>query len=374
LKEADAYFFDEPSAYLDIRMRMRVAEAIREFIDYNKKYVIIVDHDLMFLDYVSDYIAVVYGEPGVYGIVSNVYSARAGINHYLDGYLPSENMRIRSEPIRFQIRVAEKTGSAGEYPILKWTRMVKTYPTSGFKLVVEEGEVYPGMVVGIVGPNGIGKSTFINILGGQVKPDEGEVLISVGRTSFKPQEVTPGTMSGETVAACLREASPDAVNPTTWIYSELVRKLGLNKMLERRVDELSGGELQKLAVATTLAREADLYLLDEPSAYLDVEERIAVARVIRRLIEERRKTAFIVEHDLMMLNYICDKVMVFTGKPSVYGTATQPLDNKTGFNELLRELDITVRKDPQTGRPRVNKPGSYLDREQKNAGNYYAVE
>jgi len=374
LKDADAYFFDEPSAYLDIRMRMRVAQTIRELIDYSKKYVVLVDHDLMFLDYVSDYIAVIYGEPGVYGIVSGVYSARAGINHYLDGYLPSENMRIRDEPLRFQVRIAEYVESTDKYPILKWTRIVKTYPSTRFKLVVEEGEVSPGTVIGIVGPNATGKTTFLNILSGSLKPDEGEVLISVEKTSIKPQEVTPEILQCKTVASCLKEASPDTLNPTTWIYAELVRKLGLNRMFEREVSELSGGELQKLAVAIALAREADLYLLDEPSAYLDVEERISVARVIRRIIEEKKRTAFIVEHDLMMLNYVCDKVVVFTGKPGVEGYATQPLDNRSGFNRLLKELNVTVRKDPQTGRPRVNKPGSYLDREQKSSGNYYAVE
>jgi len=374
VKEADAYFFDEPCSYLDVRERIRVAEAIRELIDYRKKYVIIVEHDLMILDYISDYVSIIYGEPGVYGIVSKPYGVRAGINHYLDGYLPSENVRIRPEPIKFYVRITDKITPTEEYPILKWTKIIKTYKSSGFKLVVEEGEAYPGMVVGIVGPNGIGKTTFLNILNNKIKADEGEVLISVEKISVKPQEVTPEMFSEETVAANLRQASPDTINPTTWIYAELIRKLGLNKMFERYVNELSGGELQKLAVAIALAREADLYLLDEPSAYLDVEERITIARIIRRIIEEKRKTAFVVEHDLMLQNYISDKIMVFTGKPGVEGYASKLLDNREGFNKLLAELNITVRKDPQSGRPRVNKPGSYLDRIQKSSGKYYVLE
>ncbi len=374
VKEADAYFFDEPCSYLDVRERIRVAEAIRELIDYRKKYVIIVEHDLMILDYISDYVSIIYGEPGVYGIVSKPYGVRAGINHYLDGYLPSENVRIRPEPIKFYVRITDKITPTEEYPILKWTKIIKTYKSSGFKLVVEEGEAYPGMVVGIVGPNGIGKTTFLNILNNKIKADEGEVLISVEKISVKPQEVTPEMFSEETVAANLRQASPDTINPTTWIYAELIRKLGLNKMFERYVNELSGGELQKLAVAIALAREADLYLLDEPSAYLDVEERITIARIIRRIIEEKRKTAFVVEHDLMLQNYISDKIMVFTGKPGVEGYASKLLDNREGFNKLLAELNITVRKDPHSGRPRVNKPGSYLDRIQKSSGKYYVLE
>ncbi len=374
LKDVDAYFFDEPCSYLDVRERLRVAEAIREFIDLSKKYVFVVEHDLMILDYISDYITIIYGEPGVYGIVSKPYGVRAGINNYLQGYLPAENMRIRREPIYFQIQVAETQGVAEEYPVLKWEDLSKTYKSSGFTLRVEAGEAYPGEVLGIIGPNGIGKTTFIKILGGILEPDEGQVLVSVEKISIKPQELSPKVFPEETVAANLRRADPLTLNPSSWIYAELIRRLGLNKMLDRYVSDLSGGELQKLAVAVSLATQADLYLLDEPSAYLDVEERLSIARVIRRIIEEKRKTAIVVEHDLMLQNYISNRVIVFHGKPGIKGYATSPMNNRDGFNKLLGILGITVRRDPQTGRPRVNKPGSYLDRLQKSKGQYYMPE
>ncbi len=374
LKDADSYFFDEPCSYLDIRERLRVARAIREFIDVSKKYVAVIEHDLMILDYISDQISAIFGEPGVYGIVSKPYGTRAGINNYLEGYLPAENMRIRREPIIFKITVSQQQQSTEEYPIVKWTDMTKKYVSSGFILRVEGGEIYPGEVLGVLGPNGIGKTTFVKILAGILIPDEGDVIISVEKISVKPQELSPKIFPEETVAANLRRASPEAVNPMSWIYVELIRKLGLNKMMERRVDELSGGELQKLAVAVALATPADLYLLDEPSAYLDIEERLAIAKVIRRIIEEKRKTALVVEHDLMLQNFVANRIMVFKGIPGKEGYTTSPLDISTGFNELLKELDITVRRDPQTGRPRVNKPGSYLDRYQKSIGQYYLPE
>ncbi len=374
LKDADSYFFDEPCSYLDIRERLRVARAIREFIDVSKKYVAVIEHDLMILDYISDQISVIFGEPGVYGIVSKPYGTRIGINNYLEGYLPAENMRIRREPIIFKITVSQQQQSTEEYPIVKWTDMTKKYESSGFILRVEGGEIYPGEVLGVLGPNGIGKTTFVKILAGMLSPDEGDVIISVEKISVKPQELSPKIFPEETVAANLRRASSEAVNPASWIYAELVRKLGLNKMMERRVDELSGGELQKLAVAVALATPADLYLLDEPSAYLDIEERLAIAKVIRRIIEEKRKTALVVEHDLMLQNFVANRIMVFKGIPGKEGYTTSPLDISVGFNELLKELDITVRRDPQTGRPRVNKPGSYLDRYQKSIEQYYLPE
>ncbi len=372
LKDADAYFFDEPCSYLDVRERMRIARAIYEFIDTSKSYVAVIEHDLTILDYLSDNVVIIYGEPGAYGIVSKPYGTRVGINHYLEGYLPAENMRIRREKIVFRIH---RLGweAPEEYPVLKWSSLEKRYG-SGFRLHVEEGETYPGEVIGIIGPNGIGKTTFIKMLSGAIKPDNGEVLISVEKMSVKPQELSPEVLPGERVSDNLRMANPAALNPASWIYMELIRRLRLHKMLDRYVAELSGGELQKLAIAIALSRDADLYLLDEPSAYLDVEERLLVARVIRRIIEEKRRTAFIVEHDLMLQDYVADRIMVFKGTPAVEGYASSPMDIKTGFNELLRFLDITFRKDPQTGRPRVNKPGSYLDRVQKMRGEYYLFE
>jgi len=374
LKNANAFFFDEPCSYLDIHERLRVSKVIREFTKPERNYVIVVEHDLMVLDYLADYIAVIYGEPGVFGIASKPYSARVGINVYLRGYLPAENMRIRDYEVKFRVTVKGEARSQQRYPLLVWDKMAFQYQPSGFRLQVENGEIYSGEVVGVCGPNGIGKTTFIRLLGGELKPVEGSVIITASSTSVKPQEVSPKIFVEETVAENLKAASPAAIDPSSWLYLELVKRLKLNRLLDRRVEDLSGGELQKLAIAVTLARDADLYFLDEPSAYLDVEERIVVARTIRRIIEERNKAAVVVEHDLLLQTYVSDRIMVFWGEPAVWGHSTKPMDLKEGLNFLLKYLDITVRKDPETGRPRVNKPGSALDREQKQLGTYFHVD
>jgi len=374
LKNANAYFFDEPCSYLDVRERLRVARTIVEFADPARNYVVVVEHDLMILDFISDYVVVMYGEPGVYGISSKPYSTRAGINHYLKGYLPAENMRIREEEVKFRISVREERAKERQYPILQWEKIEYTYPSSGFKLLVEEGSIFSGEVLGILGPNGIGKTTFIKILSGELKPDQGDILIKPERIAVKPQEVSPSIFSESAVIANLRKASQLAVDPTSWLYIELVKRLRINKLLERNVGDLSGGELQKVAIAVTLAQEADVYILDEPSAYLDVEERISVARVIRRVVEERGRTAIVVEHDLMLQTFVSDKIMVFWGEPAIRGTASLPLEPQVGLNLLLKYLDVTVRRDPESGRPRVNKPGSVLDREQRQRGVYYEVD
>ncbi|MCC6041731.1 MAG: ribosome biogenesis/translation initiation ATPase RLI [Desulfurococcaceae archaeon] len=374
LKNANAYFFDEPCSYLDIRERIRVARAIGEFTKPEKNYVVVVEHDLMILDYITDNIVAIYGEPGVYGIVSKLYSTRVGINVYLKGYLPAENMRIRDYEIKFNVAIKGEVKETQQYPLLAWSDMVFQYEHGGFKLSVDSGEVRVGEVLGVLGPNATGKTTFIRLLTGELKPLKGEVLISPANISVKPQEVSPNMFSEETVASNLKASSPLAVDPTSWLYIELVKRLKLNKLFERRVDELSGGELQKLAIAVTLAKDADLYFIDEPSAYLDVEERISVAKVIRRIIEDRMKAAIVVEHDLLLQTYVSDRVMVFWGEPAVEGHASKPLNLHVGLNLLLKNLDVTVRRDPDTGRPRINKPDSVLDREQKQTRVYFALE
>ena len=374
VKEANAFFFDEPCSYLDVRERLRVARVIREFTRPEKNYVVVVEHDLMVLDYITEHVVVIYGEPGVFGISSKPYSTRVGINNYLRGYLPAENMRIRDGEIRFRVTVRGEVKELHTYPLLAWSEMTFTYQSSNFKLNVEEGEVHSGEVIGACGPNGIGKTTFIKLLSGELKPDRGGVFLSASSVSVKPQEVSPKMFTEETVASNLKASSPLTVDPTSWLYIELVKRLKLNKLLERRVEDLSGGELQKLAIAVTLAKDADLYFLDEPSAYLDVEERIAVAKTIRRIVEERQKAAIVVEHDLLFQTYVSDKVMVFWGEPAVEGKSTKPMDLKDGLNLLLKYLDVTVRRDPELGRPRINKPGSVLDREQKSSGIYFYVE
>jgi ATP-binding cassette subfamily E protein 1 len=143
--------------------------------------------------------------------------------------------------------------------------------------------------------------------------------------------------------------------------------------LERDVSQLSGGELQRVAIAACLSKKAPLYLLDEPSAYLDVEERLAMARTIRRVVETRNATAFVVEHDVVAQDFIADRLMIFTGEPGITGIANAPTTLHRGMNTFLKNMKITFRRDPATKRPRVNKEDSKLDRHQKKINEYYYV-
>ena len=161
---------------------------------------------------------------------------------------------------------------------------------------------------------------------------------------------------------------------TNIFNSEIGKPFALNDLLDKKVKNLSGGELQRLAVATTLSQDADIYLFDEPTAFLDVEQRLIAARAIRKIVESKNAASLIVDHDIVFIDYISDRAMVFNGEPGLSGKASKPTDLRTSMNTFLKDLGITFRRDKETKRPRVNKYDSYLDREQKEQGEYYYLK
>jgi ATP-binding cassette subfamily E protein 1 len=371
-KDNDVYIFDEPTSYLDVRERLNLAKALDELVPRDR-YVLVVDHDLMFIDYVADLVVVTYGVPGVYGMFSNPYTANTGIDHYLKGYLPSENVRIRDESITFRLHDSRvDLGSEVEEVLCTWSNIKKKLGV--FELTVEAGEVHKGEVIGIVGPNSIGKTTFIRILAGEIQPDEGYTTTSAFRLSYKPQYL-PRQMQGcTTVEECIKGLNREALNENSWLYVEIVKRLGIDRLLNKEVATLSGGELQKFHVAYALIKDADIYLLDEPSSHIDVEDQLAVARTIKRVARIRKASVFVVDHNVLLIDYAVDRLIVFTGEPGFRGYGFAPNTVAKAFNNFLKQLSITMRRDPQSGRPRINKPGSYLDRYQRSLGQYFYSE
>jgi ATP-binding cassette subfamily E protein 1 len=364
-READVYLFDEPSSYLDVKQRLETAKVIRS-LKNDQKIAIVAEHDLAIIDYLSDQICLFYGEPGVYGVVSNVHGVRTGINIYLQGYIPDENVRFRKEAIIFHEKPPTVSAGAGQ-TLLTWEQIEKTY--KGFKLVAHPGEIKRGEIIGILGANGIGKTTFVKILAGVEEADDGRRFGEL-KVSYKPQYIS-AEYEG-TVQELLMSVAKENFS-SGWYRTEILQPLKVNLLLDRSIAELSGGELQKVAITACLSRNAELYLLDEPSAYLDVEERLNMAKAIRRVVENHNVTAFVVEHDVVTQDFIADHLMVFTGKPGESGTANLPVSLRKGMNMFLKEMQVTFRRDPATKRPRVNKEDSKLDKFQKQIGEYYYV-
>ncbi|MBY9009959.1 MAG: ribosome biogenesis/translation initiation ATPase RLI [Candidatus Lokiarchaeota archaeon] len=369
LKDADVYLIDEPSSYLDVSERINMAKLIRSLTD-NNKTVVVVEHDLAILDYLSDYISLLYGVPGAYGIISHPQGVRVGINIYLNGYIKDENVRIRDEPIQFHERPPIDSLFDTGAIIFSYENLEKTL--GDFHLTVSGSEVHAGEILGILGPNGIGKSTFIDLIANKIVSDNeiNNYEESKLKVSLKPQyiKINESKLVSDTINKI--RMAPYLSQP---YKKRLINSLKLDNIKDRNISELSGGELQRVTIADCLSTEADIYLLDEPSAFLDIEMRLTVAQLLRKSIEELKKSAFVVEHDIITQDFIADSILVFEGIPGLEGRALAPLNLRDGFNLFLKMMGITFRREKETKRPRVNKTGSTKDTFQKGINEYYYI-
>lgn len=362
LRDGDITFFDEPSSYLDIEQRLNVARMIRDMAESGKT-VMVVEHDLAVLDFLADNVHILYGDAGAYGIIAHPQGVRQAINTYLGGYLDDENVRFREMDIEFVAHPPRDTWKGDT--LVTFDAVEKSL--GDFDLEVAEGDVREGEVVGVVGRNATGKTTFVKMLAGALEPDAGEIDAEV-EIAYKPQYIE--TDFEGTVQTLLYTELEDSVQDPFFEH-EVHGPMDLDWLKEKKVQDLSGGELQKVAIALTLGKDADLYVLDEPSAYLDAEQRMVTARVIRRYMEKSDRSAFVVDHDVYFVDLIADRLMVFGGEPGRAGRGEGPFGMREGMNRFLSSVDVTFRRDNDTQRPRVNKPGSQKDRQQRNAGEFY---
>ncbi len=360
LKKANVYFFDEPTSYLDIKQRLKVAKFIRELADENTA-VIVIEHDLIILDYLTDFIHLVYGKESAYGIVSSLKATKNGINTYLSGFLREENVRFRDQEIMFETHPDDSVTSL--HKLVDWEAFEQKL--GSFTFGASKGTVYRNDVIGILGENGIGKTSLVKALVAASKK-ENDIKLNIAETipklkiAYKPQYIES---SDEIVRLYLAEALKYEL--------QLIKPLYIEPLLDLQLNELSGGELQRVTIAKTLAEDAHLYFLDEPSAYLDVEQRLALSKVISTMMDVKRASALVVDHDLLFIDYISKRLLVFEGEPAIKGLARGPFSMTEGMNNFLNDLDITFRRDEINNRPRVNKQESQKDKEQKTSGKLY---
>jgi len=363
-KDADFYFFDEPSSYNDVFQRTSVARVIHGLAKIGKS-VMVVEHDLTLLDFLSDYIDVLYGEPAAYGIVSKVLSTKVGINVFLDGYLPNENVRFRDKKFTFDSSATTTENFQVGSEIISYPLLEKRFPA--FSVTIEPGKVSKGEVLGIMGANALGKTTFMKMIAGVEKPDSGEINKKI-KIAYKPQYLT-NDIDVE-VVDLLEKANGGPIQGSTE-EEQIIDPLKIKKLYNKSVKNLSGGELQKVAVVSCLLQKVDVFALDEPSAFLDVEDRIAIAKFIQRFVRSYKKSAIIIDHDLQLMDLISDSMVIFEGISGIKGHATSPLSKTDAMNRFLKSLEITFRRDEKSLRPRVNKSNSRLDKTQKDSGNFY---
>lgn len=390
LRDRDVYLFDEPSSFLDIRERLEMAKLIQDLTINENKIVGVVEHDLTICDYITDLICILYGVPGVYGIVSHVHNTNAGLNLYLRGELPSENIRFRDDPIIFNLAPEASDGWKSTDILLEYPALSREL--GDFSLQVHPGKLHRGEVIGLVGRNGLGKTTLLNTLvehasqaareqQASAVPEETNINVDdeVEKKDkeklhivLKPQHLKVDYDG--TVEMYLKDRAGKSFH-TSLYRSEIIRPFGLENLLDNYIKELSGGELQKVAIAETLSRmDANLIFMDEPSAFLDSESRLVITKSIKRIVKNRKISAFVVEHDILAVDFLSDSLIVFSGTPGIRGVASSPVHLRYGMNKFLKDVEVTFRRDAKSLRPRVNKRGSELDRKQKAMGEYYYID
>lgn len=374
IQEADVYIFDEPTNFLDIKQRLKIANLIRSLINPHR-YIFVVEHDLSILDYVSDQVSIMYGKPSAYGIISRPIGTSEAINIFFNGYIPGENVKFRSTSYNFKDSlnivdddIIENDGLSFEYgnTIIEY---------DNFKLKINGGmlPLHSNLVI-LLGKNGTGKTTFLKYLSQEL-----ELTVS-----HKPQYIDVNKFkltNGEycTVKEYLQNNINNAISSELF-KTDVIKPLNLNAINDKFINNLSGGELQRFTIALCLGTKADVYLIDEPSASLDIEQRVIVTKVIKRFLMHNKKTGFIVEHDIMMsisLTLSLDncRIILFSENDNNdnkrVADASVPLSVSDGINNFLEQLNITFRTDIVHRRPRINKLDSQKDKEQKQAKNYY---
>ncbi|MGC9079269.1 MAG: ATP-binding cassette domain-containing protein, partial [Nanopusillaceae archaeon] len=285
---------------------------------------------------------------------------KEGINQYLEGFIKRENLKIREKPIRLDVKSYSEI-VIGK-PLVEWKNL--KINLGSFVLESESGNIREKEIVGIIGRNGIGKTTFMKALAGEIKY-EGEISKNV-IISYKPQyfDFSEYSITVDNFISKFNEKYKSE-------YREYLTELNIQDLLDRELNTLSGGESQTVYTFAVLVKEADLYLLDEPFANLDIEQRLILSKFIREIIKSKGKAGIIIDHDISFINWVSDRLLVFLGEPGKYGKSVGPMDNKEALNLFLKNLGITMRIDPETKRPRINKRGSRLDLVQKERGIYF---
>lgn len=414
IQEADLYIFDEPTNYLDIKQRLKIGKLIRQLAD-REKMVLVVDHDITILDYVADIINIMYGVPGAYGIVSSPINSAEAINQFFDGYLQADNVRFRQESYTYQLnldvnsleeqelktkednqRQENSINQATTQTINPNSKLVTypdfeiKFPISNFILNVPSGSFPISSSINIIlGENGSGKTTFLKWL---VKTQD-------ERISVKPQYPEETFKNPQyqdlTALQLIIKAIPKSYTNANF-QTNVIKALDISGFENTLIRDLSGGETQKLSLILALGKKAKYYLLDEPSASLDIEERVKVIKVIKRFLVHNQKIGFIVEHDIAMafslIKDVESRVIVFSidrnnkqesngqennnqesnNQIEIKASSSLPMNAIEGLDYFLKITDITFRMSQYSKfrRYRINRQGSAKDIEQKKANQY----
>ena len=226
-----------------------------------------------------------------------------------------------------------------------------------------------GEMVGLLGPNGSGKTTLIKLASGVLKPKQGEIKLdgsslrqlsrkSIARSvAVVPQHFNiPFAFTTAEVVMLGRtpflKAFVEGSEVDRQFVASALELVSISELKERRFDELSGGERQKVVLAMALAQQPKLLLLDEPTLHLDITHQVEILELVRRLNVERGLTIIAAMHDLNLASlYFNRLILLKEGRVSADGTPAQVLTE-----DRIREVfsaSVKVEPHPVTGVPHI---------------------
>ena len=226
-----------------------------------------------------------------------------------------------------------------------------------------------GEMVGLLGPNGSGKTTLLKLASGILKPKQGEIKLggsnlsqlsrkSIARSvAVVPQQFhMPFAFTTSEVVMLGRIPFIKALTGETaadrQAVAAAVELVGITELTQRRFDELSGGERQKITLAMALAQQPKLLLLDEPTVHLDISHQVDTLELVRSLNVEQGLTVIAAMHDLNLASLYFDRLILLKeGRISAEGTPAQVLTE-----DIIREVfsaSVRVEPHPATGVPHI---------------------
>lgn len=381
IEPADLYLLDEPTNHLDVTS----TEWLQEMVSRLKGAVIFITHDRYFLDETATHIyeladQTLYRHTGSYGDFLEARAIREEMNAASQAKLRNRyrselkwirrgaKARTTKQKARIQRfetldESIDRTNDQSDLELgLATTRLGKKVLESdgiskayGDRIIIQDFEflLQHGDRIGIIGANGYGKSTLLNMLAGEIAPDKGEVIVgsTVKRLHFK--QALPAMNENARMIDYIREASNDITDAEGVRYSA-------SQMLERflfplnthgtPISKLSGGERKRLHLLRLLMEQPNVLLLDEPTNDLDIE----TLGVLEDFIENFPGVVITISHDRFFLDRIAKKLWILDGK----GGVSESLDVYTDYlakreSELQQEA-----KEMKQEKPKVEKQKS----------------
>jgi iron complex transport system ATP-binding protein len=235
-----------------------------------------------------------------------------------------------------------------------------------------------GRIVGVIGPNGSGKSTFLKLLAGILVPQDGTIFVfgrplaALSRTTigkmlaYVPQEFQatfPFTVRDIVLMGRYPHRNTGLWDLWGWegkddyaAADHAMDRLNVLHLAEKSIIALSGGERQRVLIARALAQEAEILLLDEPTAFLDLNYQLEISRILSTLVQDRNLTIILVSHDLNLASQYCDRLLLLDqGRLAAMDHPAMVL--RADVLEPVYGCRMLIDCHPETGLPRVSLPG-----------------